>query len=72
MKDSDGFDGYMIADAQNPTVGAGKSTKVTLTFHDATKALVYVDGEEQNIELTDGKMTIDLAVGSGVFVIPLM
>lgn len=69
FKDADGYDGFMIANATDP--GQNRSDSVTITFREATKALVYINGEEQTIELKDGTYTFDLESGGGVFVIPI-
>ena len=69
MKDENGFDGYMIVNATDP--GQKLSNSVTVEFKEATKALAYVQGEEQTITLKDGSYTFDLAAGEGVFVIPI-
>ena len=70
MKDVDGFDGYMVANADDPRDAA--QTSVTLTFNNATHALVYKNGERSKIKLTDGKyVVVEVAAGEGAFVIPL-
>lgn len=69
MKDADGFDGYMIANASGPREGT--STKVTLTFNDADSAIVYIDGIKNTVKLTDGTYTVTVPSGEGVFVVPL-
>lgn len=69
MKDGDGFDGYMIANATDPAQKINNT--VTVEFRKATKALVYIEGEETEITLKDGSYTFELAPGEGVFVIPI-
>lgn len=70
MKDKDGYDGFMIVNMTDP--GKKLSDSVTVTFKKATKAIVYVKGEEQTVELENGTYTFDLASGEGVFVIPIV
>lgn len=69
MKDADGYDGYMIVNATDP--GQNLSNSVTVEFKKATKALAYINGEEQTITLEDGAYTFHLESGAGVFVIPI-
>ena len=69
MKDTDGFDGYMIANADGPRVGV--ASQVTLTFDDATSAIVYTDGVPKTVTLTGGVYEVTVPSGEGVFVIPL-
>ena len=69
MKDKDGYDGYMIVNATDP--GKNLSNTVTVAFKEASKALAYINGEEQTITLKDGEYTFDLKAGEGVFVIPI-
>lgn len=69
MKDQDGYDGYMIVNATDP--GQDISDTVTIQFKKATKAMIYVEGEEQTVDLTDGSYTFELGTGDGVFVIPI-
>ena len=69
MKDADGFDGYMIANASGPR--ANKTATVTLTFANATHALVYGGGEPQTVALTDGVCKVTVDAGDGIFVIPI-
>lgn len=71
MKDSDGFDGYMISNAANPW--STSSANVELNFKNATSALVYdfKAGTVEKQTLTDGKLSITVNVGAGVFVIPI-
>lgn len=69
LKDADGYDGFMIVNATEP--GQDMSDSVTVTFREASKALAYIQGEEQTIELENGTYTFELASGEGVFVIPI-
>lgn len=69
MKDKDGFDGYMIANATGPR--AGITSAVTLKFAGATKAMVYANGTVITVTLTNGIYTANLGSGEGVFVIPI-
>jgi len=69
MKDADGFDGYMIANAAGPRTST--AANVTLTFNNATKAIAYIDGEKTTVNLTNGAYTFNVGVGEGIFVIPI-
>lgn len=69
MKDSDGYDGYMVVNATDPALELANT--VTIKFKQATKALAYIHGEEQEITLNNGTCTLELAAGEGVFVIPI-
>lgn len=69
MKDADGFDGYMVANAEGPQ--AGKTATVTLTFNSATKAMIYKGTSCETVSLTDGVCTVELAAGEGAFIIPI-
>ena len=59
----------MIVNVTDP--GKNISDEVTVTFKEASKAIVYVQGEEQTIDLKDGSYTFKLTSGEGVFVIPI-
>ena len=63
---------YMVMNYAN-TDGATRSTdKITLTFNETpTRALVYQGGKAKVITLDSNKMTLDLQLGEGAFVIPL-
>lgn len=69
MKDDKGYDGYMIVNATDP--GQDISDAVTIKFKEASKAMIYVHGEEQTVELKDGSYTFELGSGEGVFAIPI-
>ncbi len=70
LKDGKGYDGYMIVNATEPS--EKKTDEVTISFYKATKALAYVNGEEQTITLKDGSYTFKIGAGEGVFVIPIV
>ncbi len=70
MKDDEGYDGFMIVNMTDPAKNVSDS--VTVTFEKATKAIVYVQGEAQTVELNDGSYTFDLTAGEGIFVIPIV
>ena len=69
MKDSDGFDGYMVANAEGPRTTS--EATVTLTFNNATSAIVYKGTSCETVNLTGGVCTVTLAVGEGAFVLPI-
>lgn len=69
MKDEKGYDGYMIVNATDP--GQKCSDKVTVEFKEASKAIAYINGEEQTVTPKNGKFTFELEPGAGVFVIPI-
>lgn len=69
MKDSDGYDGYLLVNAKDP--GQNITNKVSLKFLKASKAIVYVKGEEKTIDLSDGRCSFTLESGDGVFIIPI-
>lgn len=70
LKDKKGYDGYMIVNSTEPS--ENKTDEVTISFYKATKALAYINGEEQTITLKDGSYTFKLGAGEGVFVIPIV
>lgn len=69
MKDADGFDGYMVANAEGPR--AEKTAMVTLTFNSATEAMIYKGTSCKTVNLTDGVCPVELAAGEGAFIIPI-
>lgn len=71
MVDTDGFDGYMIANAEGPRTTTAAT--VSLTFKDATRVIVYdfAGGTREIKETNNGALTVSVAVGNGMLVIPL-
>lgn len=76
LKDLNGYDGFMLVNATDPS--DNKSATVNVTFKDANAAKVYVDGEEVDssqyitVNTADGTISFSatLAPGQGIFVIP--
>lgn len=68
LKDLNGYDGFMLVNATDPS--DNKSATVDVTFNDADHAKVYIDGVESIVELTNGAYSATLAPGEGIFVIP--
>ncbi len=69
MKDKEGYDGFWIVNATDP--GLNRPNRVTVTFKQAAKALIYAEGEEQIVDLEKGSLTLELESGAGVFAIPI-
>ena len=69
MKDADGFDGYMIANAEAPRTN--NAVTVTLQFNNATKVIVYKGTAKETKEIADGNLDVTLDCGEGAFVIPI-
>lgn len=70
MKDSKGYDGFMIVNSTDP--GQKLDSAVTVTFNNATTAIAYVHGTPQTVTLNNGSYTFKLGSGEGVFVIPIV
>ena len=70
MRDAVGYDGYLIANASNPANDI--TTEVTVQFKDATRAVVYIDGEQTIVTLNGGTYTVSVPSGEGIFIIPIV
>jgi len=68
MKDNSGNSGFMVVNYNDTTYN--KKSQVEMKFDAADKALVFIDGEKQDLTLTDNILNLDLDLGEGVFVIP--
>ncbi len=69
LKDSKGYDGFMLVNATDPKDNT--SSNVTVQFKNAQKAIVYRKGIESVVELSsDGTYTTTLPSGEGEFIIP--
>lgn len=61
--------GLMVTNFSDPK--DGKTDTVELTLKEANKAIVYVNGTPSVMDVTEGKMTLELAAGAAAFVIPV-
>ena len=69
FENEDGYQGFIVANFDQPK-STFKNT-VTLNFRGGVnKAIVYVKGVPQTVDLTDGKLTHELKAGEGLFVVP--
>ena len=69
FKDENGYDGFMLVNFADTYFD--RENTVTVEFRGATRAMVYIGGEPQMVDLTDGTYTVTLAPGEGQFIIPL-
>lgn len=69
FKDENGYDGFMLVNFSDPLYDA--SNTVTMELRGATRAVVYIKGQKQIVNLTDGTYTVTLEPGEGQFIIPL-
>ncbi len=69
FKDADGYDGFMLVNFADTMYD--KENTVTLKLRGATRAVVYIKGEPQVVELVDETYTVTLKPGEGQFIIPL-
>ena len=70
LKDEDrGVTGFMLVNSSDPAKKL--CDRVELTFNGATKAVVYIDGNPSYIALDEGKITLNITCGDGVFIIPM-
>ena len=64
-----GVEGFMLVNSSDPAQKL--CDRVTLTFNNASKAVVYIDGNPSYIALEEGKLTLNITCGDGVFIIPM-
>ncbi len=69
MKDINGRYGFMAVNSDDPR--NGRTNSVTLTFGNGyNKVYYYENGVRKSATLIDGKFTVSLGAGKGVFVVP--
>ena len=59
---------FLITNFSDPKIG--NNNTVSITFHNATHALVYHYGVAEYVELDNGRLDYTLDKGDGIFVIP--
>ncbi len=69
FKDAEGRDAFMVSNYDLPS--SKEVNTVEIEFYNCTKIIYYVNGEKSVIDVTDGKLKLDLKAGDGAFVIPL-
>ena len=62
-------DAFMIVNFADP-LEVSEKKNIELEFNDSTKVLLYRNGRQEIVDLTNGKLSLAMAVGDGVFVIP--
>ncbi len=68
LKDSVGYDGFMLVNATDPADNITET--ISVTFNNANHAKVFVNGVESTVELVNGVYEATLTPGQGIFVIP--
>ena len=58
----------MISNFADPV--NGKTNVVEINFADYTKATIYRNGKEEDVDLVGGKLRLMLEKGEGAFVVP--
>ena len=66
--DAEKRNGYMISNFADPVVG--KTDVVEIIYDGYTKATVYRNGKEEDVDLVEGKLKLILEKGEGAFVVP--
>ena len=69
LKDENGRFGFMVVNSDDPR--NARTNAVTLTFGTGYKQVSYIEnGVKKTAELTDGKITLNIGAGKGVFLTP--
>ena len=66
--DKNGYDGFMLVNSGDPAKNLENA--IEIRFNDASKAVVYANGERTVVELDGGTYKATLQSGEGQFVIP--
>ena len=69
MEDAHGNEGYVLCNYNSHE--ADRAQTITLTFDsNVTEAVIYRGGVAQTVSVTDKTLTVDLATGEGVIILP--
>ena len=68
MKDKSGNSGFMVVNYNDTKLE--KNANASIVFKSFTKADVYRGGVKTTVTLQNGKLSLGLGIGEGVFVIP--
>lgn len=69
FENKDGYQGFMAVNFTDPNLK--KQDDVTLHFNSSIKKVkIYVGGEEQEVGIENGVLTVDLSAGEGKFIVP--
>lgn len=71
FRDENEYDGFLVVNFTETAHNSRLRNTVSITFDYAKKALVYIKGEEQLVELTNHTFTHTLLPGEGFFIIPI-
>ena len=71
FEDANRYDGFLVVNFTETAHNSHLRNNVSLTFDYATKALVYVKGEQQLVDLLDHTYTCTLLPGEAFFIIPI-
>lgn len=71
FEDQNQYDGFLVVNFTETAHNSHLRNTVSITFDYATKALVYVRGEQQFVELENHTYTCTLFPGEAVFMIPV-
>ncbi len=69
FKDKNNYDAFMFVTLNDPYYE--KYNKISVKFNNATKALIYINGERQIIDLTNGEFNWEISMSDMLFVIPI-
>jgi hypothetical protein len=69
FKDGEGRDGFMFVNYDTPT--SKEINTVEIQFRNCTQVIVYVNGTRKEVEVKNGKISIDLKASDAAFIIPL-
>lgn len=69
FENKEGYQAFLAVNFDQPK--SSKKNEITLKFKGGVnKAIVYVKGEPETVDIVDGKLTKTLNAGDGIFVVP--
>ena len=68
FRDKKGYDGFMMVNYTDPAKNI--DNEIEVTFKDAKKAVGYIEGKKNVVDLSGGKYKTTLKPGEGQFIIP--
>ena len=71
MLDEDSNSGFVVVNYNDTVKNYNSTVQMQFDADMFSKAWVYIDGVKDEVQLTGGKLTLQLDVGEGVFVIPI-